>query len=137
MMESEHAADEQAEMNPAARREAVAIGAGRLLLGTAILAATRPALGGLGFTDPSDATVALARLAGGRDIALGLHALSAAGDRKRLREAVAIGALVDLGDAVAFGVGLRGSPQTRRTAMRNAPAGAVAAVAGLWVLRRL
>jgi hypothetical protein len=124
-------------MNPAARREAVAIGAGRLLLGAAILAATRPALRGLGFPEPSDATVALARLAGGRDVALGLHALSVAGDRRRLREAVAIGALVDVGDAIAFGLGLGGSPDTRRTAMRNAPAGAVAAIAGLRVLRRL
>jgi hypothetical protein len=136
-MASEDTAGRPADMNPAARREAVAIGAGRLLLGAAILAATRPALRGLGFPEPSDATVALARLAGGRDVALGLHALSVAGDRRRLREAVAIGALVDVGDAIAFGVGLGGSPDTRRTAMRNAPAGAVAAIAGLRVLRRL
>ena len=124
-------------MNRAARREAVAIGAGRLLLGVSILAATRPALKGLGFPDPSDATVALARLAGGRDVALGLHALAVRNDRGRLREAVAIGALVDAGDAVAFGLGLRGERETRRMAMRNAPAGAAAAIAGLRALRRL
>ena len=66
-----------------ARAIAIAIAAGRMGLGVAILAFTRPAL--TGSASPSDtAALALARLAGGRDIALGLHGLSARDDRGRL-----------------------------------------------------
>ena len=81
--------------------------------------------------------MALARLAGGRDIALGLQALSAAADRDRLREATLLGALVDAGDAVAFGAASLAEPGARRPALQNAALGAAAALAGAWVLARL
>lgn len=109
----------------------------RLGLGVAILGATERALAGLGFSDPDPATVALARLAGGRDVALGMHGLLAGSDRDRLREAVALGAMVDAGDAIAFGAALLRREGIGRTAAMNAPLGAAAAVAGLWILRRL
>lgn len=76
-------------------------------------------------------------MAGGRDLALGLHALTATRDRDRLREATLIGALVDAGDAVAFGAGFGGSAEARRMAIRNAPLGAAAAIVGAWILSRL
>lgn len=126
-----------APIDPLARSAAVTIACGRIGIGVATFGFTRVALAKLGFERPDPSTVALARLAGGRDIALGLHALSAARDPDRLREATLLGAIVDAGDAVAFGAGLRAGPGARRTALKNATLGAAAAVAGAWVLRRL
>jgi hypothetical protein len=120
-----------------ARAVALAIACARIAIGIGAFALTRTALRGLGFERPSGAAVALARLAGGRDIALGLHALRAAGDRGRLREATALGVAVDAGDAVAFTAALVGRDGIGRTAALNAPLGAAAATAGAWALRRL
>ena len=80
--------------------------------------------------------MALARLAGGRDIALGVHALSVRDDRAALREASVLAAAVDAGDAIAFGAAIA-SPGFRRMAVMNAPAGVGGAVAGVWVAARL
>lgn len=120
-----------------ARAVALAIGCARVGIGIGAFALTRKALRGLGFEQPSGATVALARLAGGRDIALGLHALRAAGDRERLREAIALGVAVDAGDAAAFTAALISRDGIDRTAALNAPLGAAAAAAGAWALSRL
>ena len=113
------------------------VAAGRIGIGIGAFFATRRALGLLGFEAPGGATVALARLAGGRDIALGLHALAAGDDRKRLREAAALGAFVDAGDAVAFGTALARRDGIDRTAALNVPLGAAAALVGAWALNRL
>ncbi len=123
--------------DPLARGAALGIAGIRIGIGIATFAATRRALAGLGFGDPDAATVALSKLAGGRDIALGLHALLVASDRDRLREAVALGALVDAGDAIAFGSALVKRDGIDRTAAMNAPLGAGAAVVGVLILRRL
>ena len=88
--------------DPLARSAAIAIAAGRLGLGLAICAFTRQALAGLGFERPDAGTIALARLAGGRDVALGLHGLAARDDDARLAESSAIGTMVDAGDGAAF-----------------------------------
>lgn len=122
---------------PMARAAALAVGGIRIGIGIATFGTTRRALRRLGFGDPDGATVALAKLAGSRDIALGLHALSAANDRERLREAVALGTLVDAGDAVSFGSSLIKRDGIDRTAALNAPLGAAAAALGLWILSRL
>lgn len=81
----------------------------------------------------------MARLAGSRDIALGLHALGAAsrGDRERMREATLLGVLVDGADALSFGAALISRDGIDRTALINAPLGAGAAAAGAWILSRL
>jgi len=120
--------------DPLARNGALAIAAGRLAIGIAVSIAPRQALAGLGFSEPQPATIALARMAGVRDIAMALHAFSARGDAGTLRESSLIGAGVDAGDAMALGA-LAGSE--RRTALINAPLGAVAAVLGALVARRL
>ena len=122
--------------DPLARSGAIAIGLTRIGIGIAAFAFTTPALRKLGFGDPSPAAVALARLAGGRDIALGLHALSVRDDRDRLREASLLGAAVDAGDAIAFGAAIA-SPGYRKMALMNAPAGVSGAIAGTWVAVRL
>jgi hypothetical protein len=123
--------------DPRARGAALAIAVARIGIGVGALGFTRPALAALGFERPSGGTVALARLAGGRDVALGLHALTARRDRDRLREATALGALVDAGDATAFTAALLSRDGIDRTAAVNAPLGAAAAIAGGWALSRL
>jgi hypothetical protein len=123
--------------DPLARAAVLAIAAARIGIGVGAFAFTRRALAALGFQRPHGATLALARLAGGRDIALGLHALAARKERERLREAAALGALVDAGDAVAFGAALAGRQGIDRTAALNAPLGLAAALLGAWALRRL
>lgn len=126
-----------ADPDPLAAVVMVGLAAGRIGIGIGAFAMTRRALGLLGFERPAAESVALARLAGGRDIALGLHALSALGDRDRLREAAMLGALVDGGDAIAFGAALVNRDGIDRTALTNSPLGAAAALAGLWAFDRL
>jgi hypothetical protein len=126
-----------AEIDPLARSAALAIAWARIGIGVGTFGFTRPALAMLGFERPDATTVTLARLAGGRDIALGIHALSAAADRDSLREATLLGALVDVGDAVAFGAAAIHHPRGRRAAVQNAALGAAAAVGGALVLARL
>ncbi len=130
-------AEQRVLADPTARAAVLAVAAGRLAIGAGAFAATRRALAALGFAAPDGATVALARLAGGRDVALALGAFAAAGDRDRLREAAALGALVDAGDALAFGAALARRDGIDRTAALNAPLGAAAAAIGIWALRRL
>lgn len=126
-----------APVDPLAKRAAIGVACARLGIGIATFGFTRRVLPAIGFERPDPATVALARLAGGRDIALGLHALAGASDRDRLRESVALGTAVDAGDAAAFGAALLQGEGIARTAGMNAPAGLAAALLGLWILRRL
>lgn len=122
--------------DPLARNGALAIAASRLGLGVAICAFTRPALAGLGFERPDAAAIALARLAGGRDIALGLHGLAARDDRARLAESSMIATAVDAGDGLAFAAAIASGEVGRRTLV-NVPLIAVAVVAGSFVTARL
>jgi hypothetical protein len=89
--------------DPLARTLVLGVACGRVAIGLGAFFATRRALAALGFSEPSGAAVALARLAGGRDIALGLHALAVRDDPAALKQAAAIGAAVDAGDAIASG----------------------------------
>ena len=120
-----------------ARAGAMAIAAGRIGIGIGALAVTRPALRLLGFDDPHPATVVLARMAGVRDIALGIHALSVLDDTDKLREASVIGAVVDAGDAFAFGAALAAREGIDDMAMKNLPIAASAVAAGAFVAARL
>jgi hypothetical protein len=120
-----------------ARALLLAVAAGRIAIGAGACFATRRALAALGFEAPGGAAVALARLAGGRDIALGVAALRAGSDREALRETAAIGAFVDAGDAIAFATALARRDGIDRTAALNVPIAGSAVVAGIWALRRL
>lgn len=117
------------------RAGAIAIGVGRIGVGVGALAATRPALRMLGL-GTEDGTVVLARMAGIRDLALGLHALSVRDDARALAQASALAALADAGDAAAFAA-LARRRGVDRTVLMNAPVAAFAAVAGAWVSARL
>jgi hypothetical protein len=109
---------------------------GRILIGIALALAPRAALGALGFARPTAATIAVSRLAGGRDIVLGVAAVAAAENPGRLRAASLANAAVDAGDALTFAASLD-DPATRSAALRGLGAAVPAALAGAWVVWRL
>jgi Domain of unknown function (DUF4267) len=122
--------------DPLARAAVLGIAAGRIGIGVGALLATRPVLKVLGF-DPSDTSArSLARIAGGRDIAIGLLTFAARDDRAALREATAVAGAVDLGDAIVFGIAGR-DPAAGRAAVQGILSGGSAAAVSAWALRRL
>jgi len=123
--------------SPAVPAAAAALAAGRLMIGGSLILAPERTLGALGFEQPSETTVAVARLAGVRDIVLGAAQALAIGDRDRLRRSSLACAAADAGDAAVFASALGGEPSVRRAAMRGAAAATPAALAGLWLASRL
>jgi hypothetical protein len=126
----------QRPIDPKARQVAMQIGGSRVALGVAIFFATRPALRTMRFPEPGPTGVALAKLGGGRDIAIGALTLAALSDPDRLRTVMLVSNLCDLADASAFAFGAR-DPQMRLPGITGALSGAVAATAGFWAWRRL
>ena len=122
--------------DPLGRRVALTIGAGRVALGVGALCAPRPTLKALGFAETDSTGRALTRLAGGRDLALGLFTLALRNDRAALRGAVLAAALLDGADAVTFGLVSR-DPAARRAGLGGVASGGLAAFAGLWAWQRL
>jgi hypothetical protein len=122
--------------DPVARTAVLGVAGGRIAIGAAALLATRPALKILGFEASDTSARALTRIAGGRDIAIGLLTLAARDDRERLRETAAVAAAVDLGDAICFGIAGR-DPAAGRAAVQGILSGGVATVVGAWAVRRL
>jgi hypothetical protein len=123
-------------MDPKARQIALEIGATRVLMGAGIFFATRPALRFLGFGEAGATGMALGKLGGGRDIAIGGLTLAARDDRQALRTALLISSACDLTDAVALGISAR-HPETRKAGLGGVFSGGIAAAAGLWAWRRL
>lgn len=126
----------RAKIDPKARQVALQIGGSRVAIGLGALFATRPALRLLGFGEPEATGVALARLAGGRDIALGALTLAARDDAQRLRTMLLVSSACDLADAAGLGLSAR-HPETRRAGIGGIASGGAAATAGLWAWRRL
>ena len=122
--------------DPTARRVALAIGAARVGLGVGALFLTRPTLRALLFDETDGTGRALARLAGGRDLALGLATLAARGDDEALARLSLLAALLDGADAIAMSVSAR-DPQVRLAALGGVASGGAAAVAGIWSAARL
>jgi hypothetical protein len=122
--------------DPLARTAVLGIAAGRIGIGVGAVLATRRALKVLGFDASDTSARALARIAGGRDIAVGLLTFAARDDRAALREVTAIAAAVDLGDAIVFGIAGR-DPAAGRAAVQGILSGGAAAAIGAWALRRL
>src|SRR3954468_7770810 len=89
-------------IDPKARQVALQIGGSRVALGAAIFLATRPVLRAARFPEPGPSGVALAKLGGGRDIAIGALTLASLGDAERLRALMLASSLCDLADAAAF-----------------------------------
>lgn len=113
----------------------VVSGLGRLAIGIGLFAFPRQALRALGFgssSSPGTETVAIARIAGGRDIAMGVETLLALDDPARLRRANLMNATADAGDAITFAAALgSGDDEVRNGALRGLPAAALAAAGGL------
>ena len=123
-------------VDPKARQVALQIGASRVAVGVGALLATRPALRLLGFREPEATGTALARLAAGRDIALGALTLAARDERRRLRTLLLASSACDVADAVGLGLSAR-RPETRRAGIGGILSGGGAAIAGFWAWRRL
>jgi hypothetical protein len=123
-------------MDPRARQVALQIGGSRVMIGVGALFATRPALRVLGFGEPEATGTALARLAGGRDIALGALTLAAHDDAEQLRTLLLVSSACDVADAVGLGLSAA-HPETRRAGIGGIVSGGAAAIAGLWAWRRL
>jgi len=123
-------------MDAKARQVALQIGVGRVAMGAGIFVATRPALRALGFGEPGPTGEAVAKLGGGRDVAIGALTLAARDDRQALRTTILIASACDVADAIALGISAR-HPETRRAGLGGIVSGGAAAAAGLWAWRRL
>jgi hypothetical protein len=122
--------------DPRARQIGIALSACRVGLGVSTLLATRPALRALGFKDPGGDGEALARLAGGRDLALGALTLVSRDDPATFRALILAAAALDAADAFSLGLSVR-NPETRLAGLGGIVSGSAAAIAGLWAYRRL
>lgn len=124
--------------NPLSDRGISAISAlGRIAIGAGLAIAPVRALRALGFEDVSATTVAVSRIAGGRDIVLGALTLLAIDDPARLRVASLANATVDGGDALTFAAALSMGDEVRTGAIRGLAAAVPATLASLWVARQL
>jgi hypothetical protein len=126
----------RAKMDPTARQLALAIGVTRMAIGAGILFATRTALPKMGFGTTDVSGEALAKLGGGRDLALGAMTIAARDDRAALRTAILVSGACDAADAVSLGISAR-HPETRQAGIGGILAGSGAAAACLWISRRL
>jgi hypothetical protein len=121
----------RAEPDRKARQIALQIGASRLAMGLGIFFATQPALRALRFGETDAQGEAMAKLGGGRDIAIGAMTLAARNDPAVLRTTILVSSVCDLADAVALGVSAR-RPETRAAGIGGILSGGAAAIAGLW-----
>jgi hypothetical protein len=126
----------RARIDPLGRQAAIAIAGGRIAIGVGALLATGPALKVLGFSETDVSGRALARLAGSRDVALGLLTILARDDPRGLRVATAASAALDAADALSFGIA-SADPSARRAGLLGFTSGSAAALSGLWAWRRL
>ncbi len=114
---------------------AAGLAGGRIAIGAGIWIAPETTLGALGFGGKPDArALALARLAGTRDLLLGAWMASSMGSRERLQPAAAAVTACDAGDALTFA--LLGSSDRRASILGALGAGS-ATLAGAWLTRRL
>lgn len=109
--------------------------AGRIAIGLGMLVAPEPALRALGFSEVNAATVAVARIAGIRDLVLGGLTFAALDDRDRLRTATIGNATADAGDSLAFAMAIRAEERT--AGLRGVATALPATLTGIWVAWRL
>jgi len=122
--------------DPLGRQAALTLGGARVGLGIGALFFTRPTLKLLLFGETDGAGRALAKLAGGRDLALGLMTLAARDDAAMLRTLTLAAALLDGADAFSLGLST-GDEETRLAGLGGVASGGAAAIAGIWAWRRL
>jgi hypothetical protein len=123
-------------IDPLGRRLTLTLAAGRIGLGVGALLVTRPTLKALLFGESDAVGRALAKLAGGRDLALGLLTLAVREDAAALRTITLAAAVLDAADATSLGLAARDG-DTRVAGLGGIASGGAAALAGLWAWRRL
>jgi hypothetical protein len=110
---------------------------GRLGIGASVWMAPRSSMHVLGFDPDNPQVVALARLAGTRDIALGGAAAACAGDPLAAATITRLNAAVDALDSVAFGIALVRRSGINRAALVGTVGAAAAAALGAGLASRL
>jgi len=115
---------------------ALTLGAGRLGLGIGALFVTQPTLKALLFGETDAVGRALAKLAGGRDLALGAMTLAARDDAASLRALTLGAAILDAADCFALALAARDA-DTRLAGLGGVASGGGAALAGAWAWHRL
>lgn len=126
----------RSKIDPLARQAVLGMAGCRLGLGAAAFLATGPAIRAAGLGDPGATGRAVGKVAGGRDVALGLLTFAVREDREALRTVALVAALLDAADAAAFSFAAV-EPETRRGGALGVLAGAAAALLGFWAWRRL
>jgi hypothetical protein len=100
-----------------------------------MLAAPELSLRALGFREVGPATAVVSRVAGVRDLVLGIVTLAAFGDPARLRGATLANTAADAGDTLAFAFALGNGE--RAAGARGLATALPATLAGLWTAWRL
>lgn len=124
------------EIDPLARQAVLGMAGCRVAIGAATFLATGPALRGAGLGEGNATARAVGKVAGGRDLALGLLTFAVRDDREMLRTVALAAALLDAADAAAFSFAAV-EPETRRGGAIGVLAGGAAALLGFWAFRRL
>ncbi len=112
------------------------LGLARIVIGAGVWMAPREAMAALGF-DADAETLALGRLVGTRDIALGALAVAMASDPQRGPVVARVNALTDAGDAAVFVGALVRREGIDRAAVMGALGAAAATGLGLWLAAQL
>jgi hypothetical protein len=124
------------EIDPLARQAVLGMAGCRLAIGAATFLATGPAMQAGGLGEPNATGRAVGKLAGGRDLALGLLTFAVRDDREALRTVTLAAALLDAADAAAFSFAAV-EPETRTGGALGVLVGGGAALLGFWAWRRL
>ena len=124
------------QIDPLARQAVLGMAGCRVAIGAATFLATGPAMRAGGLGEANATARAVGKVAGGRDLALGLLTFAARDDREMLRTVALAAALCDAADAAAFSFAAA-EPETRTGGALGVLAGGGAALLGLWAFRRL
>ena len=108
----------------------------RVGIGTATFLATGPAMRAGGLGEANATGRAVGKVAGGRDLALGLLTFAVRDDREALRTVALAAALLDAAAAAAFSFAAV-EPETRSGVAIGVLVGGAAALLGFWAFRRL
>src|SRR4051794_29441396 len=124
------------QINPLARQAVLGMAGCRVAIGAASFLATGPALRVAGLGEANATARAVGKVAGGRDLALGLLTFAVRADREMLRTVALAAAICDAADAAAFSFAAA-EPETRTGGALGVVAGGAAALLGLWAFHRL
>jgi hypothetical protein len=107
-----------------------------MAIGAGIWLAPRQAMAALGFDAENPQSLALARLAGTRDLALGAVAVATADDPDRAGKVLRLNAAVDAGDALTFAIPLARREGIDRAALGGVVSATAATILGAWLASR-